>query len=54
VHPSEVDVSDEPLATAPLVEDLDRSAVLEDGDAGLRRSRVDEELLTHGRCRQLS
>jgi hypothetical protein len=48
VDAPEVDVPDETLAAAPLVEDLDRAAILEDGDPRLGRCGVDEEFPTHG------
>src|SRR5262249_52790304 len=42
-----VDVADDALAPAALVEDLDRTPIRRERDAGLRRRRVDEELSSH-------
>ena len=47
VDPREVDVSDQALVAAPLVQDLDGPAVLEHRDPRLRRSRVNEQLASH-------
>src|SRR5512143_1814583 len=47
VDAAEVDVADETLAAAALVQDFHGAAVLQDGNPRLRRRDVDEELSTH-------
>ena len=47
VDAAEVDVADQALPAVALVEDLDRSAVLQERDPGLGRRRVDGELASH-------
>ena len=47
VYPPEVDIPDEALPAAPLVQDLDRSTVLRQRHARFRRRRVDQEFPSH-------